>query len=368
MMNRRQKLYSYAIEKVHEQHGVVSLIMAVSTTMLLGFTALAIDLGHAWMVKQELQNVADAAALAGAGQLGQVYQGMSAEDQGNYFLTSADKQVVVNQINSLSPNSHAGGTSLAFRTEDLEVGVWDSTTKTFTPVPPDDPASPRPTAVRVQVRRDETANTPLATFLGGLVGVEGISITASATAAMTSITTASPGVLGAPIAVSQEWLEAGNCGGNIKFYPTGDIEGCAGWHTYTDPDSSAANLKGIIQGLTGGSYTSPETKAGQTIFEFNGGALASIFNSFEALYNANKDAAGNWSVLVPVYSATDCSNPSGPILIVGFLTVTITSVQGAPSKIIEAVVNCNTFEAGRGDGQSGGPATTPLGIIPSLVA
>ena len=59
-MNRPQKLDSYTIKKVHEQHGVVSLIMAISMTMLLGSAALAIDLGHAWVVKQELQNVADA--------------------------------------------------------------------------------------------------------------------------------------------------------------------------------------------------------------------------------------------------------------------------------------------------------------------
>ena len=62
-MNRCQKLYSHAIKKLHEQHGVTSLVMAISAVMLLGFTAMGIDLGHAWMVKQELQNVADAAAL-----------------------------------------------------------------------------------------------------------------------------------------------------------------------------------------------------------------------------------------------------------------------------------------------------------------
>jgi len=367
-MNTRRTLSSHANNKLYEQHGVTSLVMAISAAMLLGFAAMGIDLGHAWMVKQELQNVADSAALAGAGQLGQVYQGMSPEDQGNYFLTSADKQGVINQINSLSPNSQAGGTTLAFRGEDIEVGVWDSATKTFTPVPPDNPASPRPTAVRVQVRRDETANTPLATFLGGLVGVEGINIAASATAAMTSISTAAPGGIGAPIAISQSWLATGSCDGNIKFYPTGAIDGCAGWHSFTDPNSSANNIKDIIEGLTDGSYTAPEAVAGQTVFEFNGGTLASIFNNFEALYNAKKDANGDWSVLVPVYNATDCNNPSGPIMIVGFVTATITSVEGAPDKIIQAVVNCDTFESGRGDGSTGGGTFTPLGVIPGLVA
>jgi len=366
-MNRHQKLDSYAIKKVHEQHGVVSLIMAISMTMLLGSAALAIDLGHAWVVKQELQNVADAAALAGAGQLGQIYQGLSSEDQGNYFLTWADWHIVVDQINSLSLTSYAGGILLAFRDEDIEVGVWDATTKTFTVVPPDTPGSPSPTAVRVQVRRDEEANTPLATYLGGIVGVEEIDISSSATAALTSVSTAAPGAIEAPMAISEAWLETGNCGGTIKFYPTGDIDGCAGWHTFTDPNSSAANLKNIIQGLTDGSYTSPEANTGQTLFEFNGGTLASIFNDFEALYDAKKDADGNWSLLVPVYSGTDCSNPSGPIMIVGFVTATITSVQGAPAKIIEAVVNCDTFQSGRGNGSTGG-ALTPIGTIAGLVA
>ena len=357
-----------AISKLREEHGVTSLVMGVSGAMLLGVTAVALDLGNAWMVKQELRNAADAAALAGAGQLGQIYKGLSAEDQKNYYLTSEDLQTIVDQVQTLTPKSAAGGNLLTFSADDIVLGEWESATSTFTPVPVNTPGAPAPTAVQVLVRRDATVNQPLQTFFGGLLGVESINIDAPATAALTTISSSAPGGIGAPIAISQAWLESGNCGGNIKFYPTGDIEGCAGWHTFTDPNSSASNLDDIIEGLEDGSFTAPEAYVGQTLFQFNGGTVASVFNSFEDLYHSQKDEYGNWTVLVPVYNRTDCGNPSGPIMIVGFVTAVIYQVQGAPAKIVNATVQCETFGAGRGDGTSGsGNNLTPLGTIPGLV-
>ena len=49
--------------------GAVSIIVALALTALLGLGALSIDLGRAWNLETELQNAADAAALACAGQL-----------------------------------------------------------------------------------------------------------------------------------------------------------------------------------------------------------------------------------------------------------------------------------------------------------
>ena len=45
--------------------------------VLLSFVALAIDVGYMVVVKNELQNVADAGALAGARQLGDIYEPMT---------------------------------------------------------------------------------------------------------------------------------------------------------------------------------------------------------------------------------------------------------------------------------------------------
>jgi Flp pilus assembly protein TadG len=48
------------------QRGVVLILVALSLFVLLGFAAFAIDFGYAYVVRNQLQNAADASALAGA--------------------------------------------------------------------------------------------------------------------------------------------------------------------------------------------------------------------------------------------------------------------------------------------------------------
>lgn len=55
------------------QRGQIALIMALAVIGLLGMTGVAVDLGYAYTHRREVQNAADAAALAGATKLGQHY-------------------------------------------------------------------------------------------------------------------------------------------------------------------------------------------------------------------------------------------------------------------------------------------------------
>ena len=48
------------------RRGTVVVFTAVSLTVVIGFAALAVDIGYAYSVKAQLQRNADAAALAGA--------------------------------------------------------------------------------------------------------------------------------------------------------------------------------------------------------------------------------------------------------------------------------------------------------------
>ena len=59
------------------QRGAVMILFALSLTVLLGFMALVIDLGRTYVVRTELQNAADAAALAGAKDLNQTSAGVT---------------------------------------------------------------------------------------------------------------------------------------------------------------------------------------------------------------------------------------------------------------------------------------------------
>jgi Flp pilus assembly protein TadG len=56
----------------HRQHGSVMLLFVLLLPILLGFTAVAVDFSRVLQTKQELQNAADAAALAGAASLDDV--------------------------------------------------------------------------------------------------------------------------------------------------------------------------------------------------------------------------------------------------------------------------------------------------------
>ena len=59
------------------QHGVVMIVFGLSLAVLIGFLALVIDLGRTYVVRTELQNAADAAALAGAKELNQTLAGVT---------------------------------------------------------------------------------------------------------------------------------------------------------------------------------------------------------------------------------------------------------------------------------------------------
>jgi hypothetical protein len=122
----------------------------------------------------------------------------------------------------------------------------------------------------------------------------------------------------------------------IKLYPTGDSEGCAGWHTYDQSPSDAKTLRDTINGLNDGTYVGPGTAAGVTEYDFNGGNIASALDDLTTLFNtmkvkndgvSDKDNDSNtWTTAVPVYNSTDCSNPQ-TMMIVGFSTIVINRHQ-----------------------------------------
>jgi Flp pilus assembly protein TadG len=59
----------HSIKLLHSQRGGAALLFVMILPVLLGFAALSVDLANIHRVKAELQNAADAAALAGAGSL-----------------------------------------------------------------------------------------------------------------------------------------------------------------------------------------------------------------------------------------------------------------------------------------------------------
>jgi Flp pilus assembly protein TadG len=386
--------------RLKDKKGTVTVSVAVLLIFLIMFAAFAIDVGYMMVRRNELQNIADTAALAATGELGNAYSTMNYIDSLAYTPTQTERQGLLDEARAVAANTGVSGVTI--ESSDLILGVWSPSTHTLIP------ATTRPTAVNVTAHKDgTTTNVPFSTLLAGVLGIDTFKVSATATASLTPLWTANPGTLPIPVGISYEWYkkdwgEAGYCNQPIKFYPTSDT-GCAGWHVYDQSPASARTLRDTIGGLTNGTYTSPATTAGVTTYDFTGGNVANQFSNdhfttLSTLFNANKvsDTDGrcqaslaewapthpyqgySWTAAVAVYApveptiaqsldAADCSNPHGNMLIVGFSTITLCAVDGPPTysdKLIYAIVDCDAMSSGPG----GGPIDTGTsGTYPNLV-
>jgi hypothetical protein len=127
--------------KMPERRGAVVVFAAILIVVLLGFCAFAVDLGYIANTKTELSRAVDAGALAGVGVL----------PQGSAATIPVVRQYVKANI--------VGARAVKDEEILVEVGHWNSDTKTFVP------SEDRPSALRVVVQRP---NQPL--FFGRVFG------------------------------------------------------------------------------------------------------------------------------------------------------------------------------------------------------
>lgn len=356
-MNKSAKPY-----RVGEK-GAVAVLVAVLLMFLIGMVALVVDVGYLYATRSELQNAADAAALAGARQLGFIYEGMPYPDQQSYDCESCleIKNAAMEFMNQ------AGGISIQIQLDDVDIGRWSN--QTFTPT------SQTPDAVRVRASRVEGRNGPLLTFFAGLFGKDSFDLRAQAVAALTAQSSVGAGELEVPVGIPTYFFDyhkqAGLtfCDENIKLYPANDPTGCAGWHVFDEKNANKPTLEKIIDGanpeIPDVIYESPAIDIGTSPeFAFSGGNVTAVWDNLHALFEARKDpGTGSWETLLAVYESTDCSNPNQDKPIVGFATVIIDKVLVVPEKTIQGLVKCDNVEFGRG---SGGEYGTK-GSVPGLV-
>ena len=365
--------------------GATLVLVALLMTVLIGFAALAIDIGYVATTRNELQNISDAAALAAAGKLGEIY------DTDGSYNHDTDYTSITDIAREVGIANQAAGLSIVIAVSDIEIGSWSSGS-VFTSYT-DDP-DPNPNAVRVIVRRDDSlngngngnGNGNITTFLARVFGEDSVAVMADAVAALTGPAVIDSGVLKFPIGLSENQFPD-NCKTPITFSDTKDS--CAAWHNFGD-DVNAKLLKekliALIVAHKDGlawlktkypkmkifpvGYDSPEVISGETEFNFQGGTVASLFtsNAMNDLFefwktrdDDNDDAV--WLTTVPVYAdGVPCDNPTGKLLIVGQADIIVTQINGTPVKSIDAVIDCN-YKALRGGGAGGGT----IGLIPNLV-
>ena len=240
------------LKKVKNQAGATAVIVAITLPMLIGFGALAVDVGYMLVAKNELQNVADAAALAGARFLGSTYETLSNDEQQTYEFSRSD---IVNVVQEVARKNQAAKMNIEINAPyadfdnpeaDVRIGTWNSETDELDPMMLTQTFS-LPDAVKVIARRDDTANGPILTFFARIFNIDTASVVADATAALTGPSKVEEGELKTPFAISENTLAL--CTEKIEFSPTNTS--CSAWHNFLDPVSAEdmkTKLIGLIQG------------------------------------------------------------------------------------------------------------------------
>jgi len=321
----------------------------------------------------------EAAALAGAGNL------LSAD-----FLT-VDEAGARTAAMTYGAEHSALGIDLAIPAADVQVGNWDMASQTFTALPGNtDPNVVR--AVRVATRRDDTANGPIDTILGRVLGVDSITVNTAAVAEWGLAGGVGVGIVPLPIAIdccavagntpgaecTQNYCETisntipnpcplsnGGTASCLEFFSTPEQNACWTQFDTEHPAVSVPRMSDIVQN------GNPDPIGPEPIYIDNG-TKTPLVQDIKDRFDAQGDDTNadgikdSWVVTLPMI---ECQNPGDqcatgdPQMIVGFLCMDIHEVIVTPDKLIKGDFICPTDP--RCDQPGFGPGGIISGSIPA---
>jgi len=235
-----------AIRRLMRGHrGATIIFVAIAMVMILGFAALAVDVGYLYVVRNQLQNAADSGALAGA-QVLYNDAGTSVNDLADDVGADYARRHLAEQEEVVVLSSERGHWSFATRiftpNDSLApVDLWDVTTAEL------DANTDFINAVRVITRRKRDAGGSLpAHFFGQIFGGPRAEVMATAVGYIGFAGTVEPDVLDQPIAICEAAIRdpvthAYTCGvGRQINSGTGNIASeTGGWTNFSQPCETA---------------------------------------------------------------------------------------------------------------------------------
>ena len=290
-----------------EQRGVIAIVVALLFLGLIGVAALAIDVVHLFLVRNELQNAADAGSLAGARFL---YQddGVSVNENANQIAYQA---AVANASEGSPVDVNWSGGNAG----DVERGHWSFSTRTFTPTASLQPVSLWDVtaeeldanenfvnAIRVTARRQAT---PVTSFFARIFGYESFSPAAEAIAYIGYAGTLTPGEAEQPMVICKETLlERGrySCSIGRKMSMGEQVPGqeTGGWSDFTqdNPCFNGIAFPTIRPLVCGGGNPGPILRSRQVAT--SGGDIPGLFDLMRACWESATGRLTSWMLTLPV--------------------------------------------------------------------
>jgi hypothetical protein len=343
-----------------EERAAVAATTAIFLLMLLIALGVVIDLGQIIVVKVELQNAADAGAMAGAEALYNPAFHVNAKPRPynpnstppwmrgrptwartpGAFINDAGLPILLAQVVTPIPpptfcdiaraaaqsavaTNKAGGKQLTLPDSDVQLGQYN-----FNPALQQwkfvaAPCSNNTNAVEVVTRRTNAVNGPVQVFFAKVLGRDSVELSAQAIAMLGWVKGVGKGRGTFPIALGDQYVPPPGGRLFVTFNPNGSDTGA--WHTFFDPSASASDLQKLVDGIT----PSPEIKCGDYISMTNGVA-SSVVSDMKTQFNNVHH--GNWTVVLPVITAS--SNYVQTRKVIGFCAFQITEVKGPPDKTV----------------------------------
>lgn len=320
---------------VEKQKGAVLIWVAAGMIAFLGFAALAIDVGFLMASRNELQNAADAGALAGARDL--------YNENGTAINQGANQVAYDIAIKNLSMNEAVEVNWTGGNNGDVQRGHWSFATRTFTPnaslEPVDlwnvsdetlDADTNFINAVRVKTRRE---STPVSSFFARVFGNEGSVVTADAVAYIGFAGTMEPTELDQPVAICDtsitNALDEYTCDVGRMLNSGQNEDSETGAWTNLDHDCSGGTNNPELNAITCASGNINQLFFGQGIATING-VVNDVYMSLYDCWEANTGKTVSWEITLPVIECPE----TGPVtttcgLLIGAVKVNVVWMTGS---------------------------------------
>jgi Flp pilus assembly protein TadG len=339
---------------ITDQKGAVAAIIAICLVVFVGITAFAVDIGHMYVVRNELQNAADAGALAGASALlkadGSINNGANAialkaanentTDTGganpiNAEVASAGAYIVRRGHWSFTVYNATKNPDQAFTPNDslTQTDLWGVTAAELD----ENPAFIN--AVRVYTERKVA---PVAQWFGKILGKENQEMQTRAVAYIAFAGSLNETEADTPIAICDQAICIEDpaypgdrdrckydCGQGRMSNSSGKdcVSNTTAWTDFAQPCAGAADANTMRSLICGTGNSVPIT--GNAYMSDTNGVVESVFSKFRECWLKNSNNGTKpWEVTLPVI---DCERYPGPIdncsKVVGAVTVNIMWVQ-----------------------------------------
>jgi len=324
---------------LNNEKGSVLIMSTLALVALLGFAALAVDITHLTVVKNELQNSADAAALAGAAVL------FNSDDTIN---EDADDEAERVAVSNMSDQQLIDATEVT-----AQRGHWSFTDKTFTANSATDQVdwvnmttqqcdtdTDYINAVQVTVARNDVA-----AFFANVLGLTQFLASADAVAYIGFAGTLEPGDVDQPIALCEQSIldENGNYSCNMgRMINSGqdDLTGeTGGWTSFEqdldDEDGciESGTNSNDVKALVCGSGNPDPIALGKAVAAL-GGQADTAFASFIDCWMANADSDGDgvpdepWNMNLLVVDCGEANNMENCVEVKGMVNVNVLWING----------------------------------------